>query len=563
MRFTQRPSTRTSALHLLCAAAALTIISADVSGQRPKFYSDDPVTRVPDSQDASGVLARPVNLVYDEFRNLFGNPGDPEMNRRALNVNTIDEVPDSSWFTNRIIGSRPMTVEEVAKGPDTSSGPAAGKWTIVSGKSDGITPGFTILDSAGQRWFIKFDPPKWREMATGAEVAVTKLFYALGYHVPENYITSLTRNNLVLGDKATITAADGGQRRLTNHDIERLLKLGAEDPGGSFRVIASKALPGKPVGPFLYEGTRSDDPNDVVPHEHRRELRGLRVFSAWTNHVDTKAINSLDMLVTENGRGTVRHHLIDFGSTMGSASRMPREYEEGFQHIADPGDVFKGLISLGLYIPPFHLIDYPKFRSVGHFSAERFNPLTWKARVPNPAFRRARPDDTFWAARRVMAFSDDMIRAAVKSGKYSDPAAEKYIADTLIARRDAIGRAWLNNVNPIVDPALDGSGALTFKNAAVAAGVAQRPESYEVAWFTFDNATGTTRPIGGAVKSAREGADAPSGLTAAEGSFVTAEIKAIAVAHPSWGIPVRATFRRTGSTWKLVGFERLPDGGRR
>ena len=43
-------------------------------------------------------------------------------------------------------------------------------------------------------------------------------------------------------------------------------------------------------------------------------------------------------------------------------------------------------------------------------SADGFDPPKWKPRVPNPAFRRARPDDTFWAARRVMAFTDEMIR---------------------------------------------------------------------------------------------------------------------------------------------------------
>ena len=92
-----------------------------------------------------------------------------------------------------------------------------------------------------------------------------------------------------------------------------------------------------------------------------------------------------------------------------------------------------------------------------------------------------------------MAFTDEMIRAAVKTGKYSDPAAEKHIADTLIARRDAIGRSWLTDVNPVIDPALDASGALTFRNAAVAAGVAKPPASYEIAWFTFDNATRARR----------------------------------------------------------------------
>ena len=55
-----------------------------------------------------------------------------------------------------------------------------------------------------------------------------------------------------------------------------------------------------------------------MPHEDRRELRGYGVFAAWLNHVDAKAINSLDMLVTENGRSFVRHNLIDFGSALGS-----------------------------------------------------------------------------------------------------------------------------------------------------------------------------------------------------------------------------------------------------
>ena len=167
-----------STSHLLAAAAAL-IATATITGQKRMFYDDDPIARVVESQDASKVQPKPVNLVYDEGRNLFGNPGDPEMNRRAMNINTIDEVPDSSWFTNRIIGSKAMTAEEVASGPDSGTGPAPGKWMIASGKSDGVTPGFTILDAKGDRWFIKFDPPKWREMATGAEVVVTKLFHAL------------------------------------------------------------------------------------------------------------------------------------------------------------------------------------------------------------------------------------------------------------------------------------------------------------------------------------------------------------------------------------------------
>jgi hypothetical protein len=541
---------------VILSVAVVAAISTTIDGQKRRFFDDDPLTRVVDTQDASGVRPKVVNLVYDETRNLFGNPGDKDMNKRAQSINTIDEVPDSMWFTNRI-GSRPMTVEEVAKGPDTGSGPAPGPWTLASGKSDGITPGFTILDTAGDRWFIKFDPPNNPEMASGAEAAVTKLFHALGYHVPENHVTKLTRESLVLNEKSRITSEDGAERRLTIRDIDRLLRMAAQDSDGSYRVIASKAVAGKPVGPFLYVGTRSDDPNDVVAHEHRRELRALRVFAAWTNHVDSKAINSLDALVTENGRAVVRHYLIDFGSTMGSASIKPREYDEGFEYIVDGKPTLKNMAGLGFYIPEYHFVDYPNYPSAGNFSADRFDPPNWKPRVPNPAFRRARADDTFWAARRVMAFTDEMIRAAVRTGKYTDPAAEKHIADTLIARRDAIGRAWLTNVNPVISPALDASGTLTFANAAVDAGVAKAPTSYEVTWHAFDNATGATKPISAPASSSTPKVSAPAGLPTGAGAFIRADISATG-ADPEWAKPVHAYFRRTASGWQLVGFDRVP-----
>ena len=69
-----------------------------------------------------------------------------------------------------------------------------------------------------------------------------------------------------------------------------------------------------------------------------------------------------------------------------------------------------------------------------------------------------RDDDAFWAARRVAAFSDDLIRAAVHTGEFSDPAAEKYLGDVLIKRRDKIASVYLTAVNPIVSRASTRTG---------------------------------------------------------------------------------------------------------
>ena len=43
----------------------------------------------------------------------------------------------------------------------------------------------------------------------------------------------------------------------------RILALTDRSPDGGYRAFASKALDGKPVGEFLYYGTRADDPNDI------------------------------------------------------------------------------------------------------------------------------------------------------------------------------------------------------------------------------------------------------------------------------------------------------------
>lgn len=89
------------------------------------FYDDDPLVREPETQDASGVKEWDIDLFYDLAENLFGHPGDPGPAGRARNINTIDEVPDSSWFTNRIF-ARPLSTEDAVRGPVTGSGPAPG-----------------------------------------------------------------------------------------------------------------------------------------------------------------------------------------------------------------------------------------------------------------------------------------------------------------------------------------------------------------------------------------------------------------------------------------------------
>jgi hypothetical protein len=536
----------------LAIAGSLTAVSG---AQSPRFFDDDPLWVEHDTEDASHMKPLEVGLAVDLTYNVIKGRAEV-VATRAKNLNTVDEVADSSWFTNRV-GRRTLTADEVFRGPDTSDGPAAGAWTVTSSKSDGVTPGFTVKDASGQRWFLKFDPPGYRGMSTGTEVAVTKLMWALGYNVPENHIAYLRREQLMVGNGAKFTPAGGNERLMRLGDIDHLLERANREADGSYRVVASKSLEGKPIGRIRFIGTRPDDPNDLVAHEDRRELRGYGVFAAWLNHVDAKAINSLDMLITKDGRSFVRHNLIDFGSTLGSGGVGPADYWEGSQYLVEPASIGRQVIGFGFSYPTWHTTPFYEARAIGRLPMHNasFNPDTWKPRVPNQAFLHARDDDKFWAAQKLIALNTELLRAAVRAGDFRDPKSEEFLVQALAERRDAIARAYLTAVNPIADPVLQADGTLSFRNAAVDADFARAPEGYRAAWSTFDNATGQTTAIAETTSNTTT-MTAPD-LPSAAGVFIKVELSAIGGAHESWNKPVHAYFRHTDDGWRLVGFERL------
>jgi hypothetical protein len=276
--------------------------------------------------------------------------------------------------------------------------------------------------------------------------------------------------------------------------------------------------------------------------------------------VDAKAINSLDTLVTGNGRSFVRHHLLDFGSALGSGGVAAAEYRAGSEYLLEPGLVGRQLIRFGFSRQPWHSEDFFESPAIGRLQEEQwaFNPDLWKPRVPNQAFLHARDDDRFWAARKLAAVSTGMLRAAVGAGEFGDPEAEQFLVRALANRRDAILRAYLPAVNPLVSLALDESGTLTFANAAVDADVARAPREYRAAWFEFDNPTQASTPLG-KTTSRTTTLDAPAGLPTQEGTYVRIALNAEGAANPSWEVSLEAYFLRADGQWRLVGLDRLPE----
>ena len=288
-------------------------------------------------------------------------------------------------------------------------------------------------------------------MATGAEKVSSKFLYALGYFVPETYIVYFERDRLVLADGSERVTSAGDLQDLIDLDIDVFLDDVARDPERGYRATAIR-IPGSwegLLGPYQVFGVRTDDPNDIVPHEHRRDLRGLFVFSSWLNHNRMGAVYTLDTLMIRDDVPIIRHNLVDFYATLGSGGTEPKKSFRGNEKTYDFNQTLKNLPGMGIYSPKWQRANYPKFRSVGHFEYETFEPEKWKANTTIAPFANRLPDDTYWAAKQVMEFTDNDIRAIVSTGRYSDPEAEAWIAKCLIERRDRIGATYFAKVLPL------------------------------------------------------------------------------------------------------------------
>lgn len=417
----------------------------------------------------------PLDRLFNPARAVRRIVGNPKTHP-AANVNQLDEVPNSSWFTNRI-GLFPMAPATAARGPAQGNGPER-PWTIISAKTEGLSPGFNIRDARGDIYLIKFDAPGYLGMASAAGVISGRILHAIGYNVPEDYVVTFRRQELALGPDVEFDPPDGGARRLmTEADVDAILRQVEQPSGGDWRALASRFLSGAPVGPFSWKGRRGDDPNDRVNHEDRRELRGMRMFAAWLCHFDLKQGNTLDMYVTEGDRHFLRHHFIDFASTLGSGATGSFEMA-CFEHGADFPAMGGRALSFGLQEDAWRKISRPSgLDEVGFFESELFDPIEFKPLSNNAAFANMSDRDGYWAAKIISAFTDRHLDAVVAEGKYRNPAAAEYVARTLGERRDKIARYWFERVQPLDFFVPDGA-VIRFHDLGVERGLYSAPARY-------------------------------------------------------------------------------------
>jgi hypothetical protein len=424
-------------------------------------------------------------LIWDGTDNLLFRPLSEAVgivhHGEAVNVNSLDEVPDSAWFTNRI-GAHVIGIEELVRGackpahildPD---GSADGTWLIDHGKTDGSSPGFRVNIPGKGKYLFKGEPADQPEHPSAASVIGAAVYEAVGLDTSCEQIVYFRPSLLKLAPGLERKGNFGAMEPFDQKVVDKIL---ADLPhrGGLVRMQASAWLPGYLLGPFSYTGTRPDDPNDIIPHDDRRELRGGRILAAWLDHHDAREQNSMDSWVTD-ARGTkagpaaspghVVHYYLDTSDCLGSEwtwEEISRRL--GYSYVADWGDMARDLFTLGIPTRPWDRVRRAKgLETFGFFNVKDFEPDRWKNEYPNAAFSRMTERDGAWMARILARFTPEMVEALGRMGKFSDPRKTAYLTSVLQGRLDKILQRYLTRLSPLVDVHVAGTDRLCAEDLA-------------------------------------------------------------------------------------------------
>jgi hypothetical protein len=470
-------------------SAALLLAACGSSEIPAARYANAPVATIVD--DRRDLPKQPqeidfypnVYLFRSSLERVVTRPLELHRSIRALGVNALDNVPDSTWFTNRI-GTKAMTPADIERGPVTHDPMQHLPLTIESTKIGGTTAGFIVKDTAGVKYLLKFDyKTSPGQMETGTHIVVNRLMYALGYNVAEDQIVYLHHDDLKIGKGAKHKDVLGKTIGPLEQDyVDEVLATVRIGPDGGMRTLASRWIDGKVVGGHASEGVRADDPNDRIPHEARRDLRGLRPIDAWTDSVDVTEGQFVDTWMEDPAipkRHYLKHFAIDFGKSLGAMGQIDYDWYRSHAYRIDFPSMFHELVTLGITSRPWEVrADRVQLEGVSSlFDVESFDPEGWHPDIPGyMALRDADRFDELWGTKLIAAMSREQIAGAVKAAKFTDPRSVAYLTDTLVGRQKKLVEVWYDRVNPLDKPAIE-PGGTCFDDLAIAYGVATQAET--------------------------------------------------------------------------------------
>jgi hypothetical protein len=484
--------TRTNPLRLLARCLAPALLAGCASGE-PRFPLRDPVWqdgdlqpvwarchREPTPKEPEHVSCAPAldpnPLIWDGADNLVFRPLSETLGvvvgGEAVDVNSLDEVPDSSWFANRI-GVRPMRVEQIALGACTPGllldGTTAtdGTWVIDKGKGDGSTDGFRVNVPGHGKYLFKADDLDTPEHASAAQSLGARAYYAAGYNTSCEQVVYFRRAALRLTPGLKWKHNFGDEEPFGAKELDAILNHCAKR-GVWIRMQASAWIVGANLGGFRYQGTRSDDPNDVVAHEDRRELRAKRLLDAWIDRFDDRRGNTLDLWVSarqgtpDASPGHVVHYSMDTSEALGSTWKWDEISRRlGYTYVFDWGELATDFVTLGTRVNTWDTVKMvPGKELFAYFNVKDFVPDAWKNEYPIAAFSRMTERDAAWMARVLARFTPATVNALVGSASFTDPADSAYLEDVLEGRLHKILERYLTRLSPIAEVHVEGGDEL-------------------------------------------------------------------------------------------------------
>jgi len=189
-------------------------------------------------------------------------------------------------------------------GPERAPDPDV-LYTFRAPKQGGVNPGMSVRDPGGRGWRIKQPPPTGRAAEGPAEVVLSRVLSAVGYHQPPVYFLPA----FTLARDGRVARAVGGRFRLADPSLRDagdwswqrnpfvgtapyqgllviLLMFNSSDLKNSNNTLYEVALPSRPPGRWFVVrdlGTALGDTGRLAPHrndpdrfERHGFMRGVR-----------------------------------------------------------------------------------------------------------------------------------------------------------------------------------------------------------------------------------------------------------------------------------------------
>jgi hypothetical protein len=253
-----------------------------------------------------------------------------------------------------------------------------GTYTFEKEDMEGTSPKFDVTDAQGVKWRVKLG------QEPQAETAATRLLWAAGYFVDEDYylpefkVTGLPKLNR-------------GQEFVSEDGIVHRARLERK-----MKTI-------KKIGNWDWFAN---------PFTGTKELNGLRVMMALVNNWDLKEVNNSIYVVDGEQRYVVSDAGATFGKTGNTATRSKsdlKDYEESkFVEKETPSEIDFVMHSRPLFLAA---VDVPNY-------VERTNMENVTKHIPRA--------DAKWLGQLLGQLSDEQVRDCFRSAGYTAEQVEGY-----------------------------------------------------------------------------------------------------------------------------------------